>query len=380
MILSPKVFSVDGWIGRFPVRICSELRHVADDFAAFYSKRSPDVETAETATPMEIAVRRSGRTHWGKPLYQVTADGYEVGGRNSGSAVFPFVEWGINLRIMATRNEFLQLHAATLAYQGCGFVFAGDSGCGKSTLAATLLSRDWSYLCDEFALVDPSSLDLEPFPKALCIKAGSYDIVRKLGLSFERRRDYVKAFKGRVGYIHPRYGGREPGRRVKAQFVILPKYEKGSPPALLEISRAEAAAELYRCCFNKAALPEFGLLAIKALVEASRCFRLTTGAPNATGELIEGLVERPAKIAPRATTSPWPGMQARNRQTSRREMLKIGAKLAYVAPCVLTLTSRQAFAAPSNPSGFCSTANHTGQLCETDMDCCTKECNLGVCR
>ena len=66
--------------------------------------------------------------------------------------------------------------------------------------------------------------------------------------------------------------------------------------------------------------------------------------------------------------------------TSRRDILKAGVKVAFVAPAVMTLTSRQAFAAASNPSGVCSTATQTGGLCETDLDCCSRECNLGVCR
>ena len=61
-------------------------------------------------------------------------------------------------------------------------------------------------------------------------------------------------------------------------------------------------------------------------------------------------------------------------------MLKRGAKLVYVALTVMTLTAQQAFAAASNPSGLCSTALQTSEPCETDTDCCSGVCDIGVCK
>ena len=178
-------------IGDFRVSLYSDLRQVLDDFLAIYPQQPLDNTLSDRTIRLEV--RRAGRSTMGRALYRVTADGHEIGGRYPSNGVFPLVEWGINLRIMATRCEFVQLHAASMVFRGNGFVFAGDSGCGKSTLAATLLAHGWQYLCDEFALVDADSLLLNPFPKALCIKAGSYPVIRKLGLPFARRRDYVNA-------------------------------------------------------------------------------------------------------------------------------------------------------------------------------------------
>ena len=65
---------------------------------------------------------------------------------------------------------------------------------------------------------------------------------------------------------------------------------------------------------------------------------------------------------------------------SRRQVLRRGAKLAYVAPAVMTLSAQQAFAGASNPSGTCSAALITGELCETDSDCCSRDCDFGICK
>ncbi len=370
-------------IGDFHVSIQSDLRQVLDDFTAMYPGRDDAAMLQDRVIRLEV--RRAGRTRLGRSLFQVYADGEEVGGRHTGEGIFPLVEWGINLRIMATRSEFVQLHAASMSYQGNGFIFAGDSGCGKSTLAAVLLAHGWQYLCDEFALVSPDLLVLNPFPKALCIKSGSYEVIRNLRLPFARRRDYVKAFKGRVGYISPHLlGAHRIGHPVSARYVMLPIFQPDALPSLTPIARAEAATELYRCCFNKSALPECGLPTLSRLVQHAECFRLVVGSPSETASLLKTLctkspVQEAQPVKARTVQNPR-AIRGIDRIASRREALKIGAKLAYVAPVVLTLTSRQAFAAASNPSGICSTANHTGQLCETDLDCCSRTCNLGVCR
>jgi hypothetical protein len=146
------------------------------------------------------------------------------------------------------------------------------------------------------------------------------------------------------------------------------------------MAKSEAAMELYRCCFNKASLPEFGLPTIVRLVQSAECFRLSVGEPAQTSALLSSLCRHGLRTASRPSRKASGPRRGIDRLASRREALKLGAKLAYVAPVVLTLTSRQAFAAASNPSGICSTASHTGQLCETDMDCCSRQCALGVCR
>ncbi|MBI3833280.1 MAG: hypothetical protein HY287_03005 [Planctomycetes bacterium] len=373
-------------IGTFDVTLRSELRQVLHDFASIYPPPPPD--SALQKHLINIEVIRAGRSRIGRRLYQVRADGEEVGGRHPWNEIFPLVEWGINLRIIAKGSEFLQFHAASMAFQDNGVIFAGDSGSGKSTLAAVLLARGWQYYCDEFALVDRSTLGLHPFPKALCIKSGSYPVMRSLGVPFARRRDFIKQAKGRVGYVNPRdvrsdsVAGPTPIR-----FVIFPAYAGESIPKLLPISRAEAAMRLFRCCFNRHAVGDDTLPIIQKLISHASCFCLDVGEARATGSLLEATINesRPERVPHAAAPEKMSTGLHFDRQhaphlKSRREVLRIGAKLAYVAPCVLTLSAHQVFAATSNPSGICSTASHTGQLCNTDTDCCTRQCNLGVCK
>jgi len=372
-------------VGRFAVSLRSDLEEVVDDFVALYPPGSSATCGAPQVIRLEVVSGKRSRT--GRRLYRVYADGQEVGGWRPKNAVFPVLEWGINLRIMATRPEYLQLHAASMSCRGNGFIFAGESGCGKSTLAATLMSRGWQYFCDEFALISPEALTLQPFPKALCIKEGSYPVARGLGLRFARRRDYLKELKGRVGYIDPRQTGHDAiASPASVRAVVFPRYAAAEPPRLEPISRARAAVELFRCCFNRQAFSDGGLGVLSGVVRQSRCFRLTVGGADETVALLESCLAHSdaramasSSAAKVAIARPAPAPADRRRLATRRDMLRAGAKLAYVTPAVLTLSVTDICVAGSNPSALCSTGLPAGELCETDTDCCSGQCSLGVC-
>ncbi|MFQ5810908.1 MAG: hypothetical protein ACE5JM_14925, partial [Armatimonadota bacterium] len=186
-------------IGDISVSVRSELEEALEDFTILYSVYRGSCAAADRTIHMEV--RAGKRWPLGGRRYAIFGDGEELFTNRRHDEVLPYLEWGINWRVIATRTEYVQLHAATLAYEEQAVVFAGPSGTGKSTLAAGLLARGWRYLSDEFALIDSDTRHVHPFPKALCIKAGSFDVVERLNLPLWRRRHYVKAFKGRVGYL-----------------------------------------------------------------------------------------------------------------------------------------------------------------------------------
>jgi len=230
-------------IGRISISVRSELEDVLEDFALLYDSCRGSRTAADRTIHMDV--RASKRSALGGKRFAVFGDGEQLFTSRRRDEVLPYLEWGINWRVIATRGEYLQLHAATLAYDGQAVVFAGPSGTGKSTLAAGLLARGWSYLSDEFALVDPDTLHVPPFPKALCIKAGSFDLVERLHLPLWRRRHYVKAFKGPVGYIRAQDVARQAETSPRPiRLVVFPRYAEGGEPRLYPVPRARAAFSL----------------------------------------------------------------------------------------------------------------------------------------
>jgi len=189
-------------IGPFKVSFRSDLDEIMEDVEHLYRHcRLSPMEGDSTCDVIEMEVRRHLFSLPFHRRYVIYGDGQPLFSPRRRDEVLPYLEWGVNWRIIESRREHLQLHAATVSWRGQGVILAANSGSGKSTLTAGMLTRGWKYFSDEFALIDPQTRMLHAYPKALCMKAGSFDAVRSLGLPLYTRRHYVKAFKGRVAYI-----------------------------------------------------------------------------------------------------------------------------------------------------------------------------------
>lgn len=80
------------------------------------------------------------------------------------------VEMGMNLQVALGDRRHLLLHASWVERDGRAVIMTGHSGSGKSTLAALLAERGWRFGADEFALLNPASGDLLPFPRPISLK------------------------------------------------------------------------------------------------------------------------------------------------------------------------------------------------------------------
>ena len=176
------------------------LNSLVNDFLALYSGFCAPRAMPGPVIHMKIQEHKGSWLKGGQH-YTIHGDNVPISTAHRIEEVLPYLEWGINWRVIVSRSEYLQVHAATMAYNGRAIIITGPPGAGKSTLAAALLARGWQYLGDEFAMINPTTLRVHPFPKAICVKAGSFDLIKQLNLTLCRERDYVKALKGKVGYI-----------------------------------------------------------------------------------------------------------------------------------------------------------------------------------
>lgn len=275
-------------IGEIDVTVTGDAEDVLDDFAALYGANATGHETVGSSIRMEV--RMSRRAAFGRSRYTIFGDGKELFSDRRSLDVLPYLEWGINWRVIERCAAYLQLHAATLSFEGQGVVLVGNSGVGKSTLAAGLVSRGWTYLSDEFALIDPDTLRLHPFPKAMCIKAGSFDLIERLNLPLWRRRHYVKAIKGAVGYIRPQDFA--PGvvpLPCPIRFVVFPKYGEGEEPRLYPIPPAHAGFRLAGHAFNRKAFGTRAVSILSEIVRDAECLGLVSGPIEETCDLVESL-------------------------------------------------------------------------------------------
>jgi HprK-related kinase A len=86
-------------------------------------------------------------------------------------------EMGMNLQMALGQRRYLLLHASVVERDGKALLMTGVSGSGKSTLAALLSGRGWRLMGDEFALLDPTTGLVHPFPRLVSLKNTAIDAV-----------------------------------------------------------------------------------------------------------------------------------------------------------------------------------------------------------
>src|SRR3989337_610946 len=82
--------------------------------------------------------------------------------------------WHINKRVVEETSRLTLVHAGGLELDGQGIVMPAVMESGKTTTTAGLLRRGLRYLSDEIVAVDPDSLTLLAYPKALTVEPGSF--------------------------------------------------------------------------------------------------------------------------------------------------------------------------------------------------------------
>jgi HprK-related kinase A len=276
-------------LGDIAVTLRTDVDGLAADFADLYAGHRS--QTDEPAAQVDVEVSAQRRALWGPATYTVHSGQQAIFTHRRRAELLPYLEWGINRRVIAACPGYLQLHAASLARTGSGVVLAGNSGAGKSTLAAGLMARGWRYLCDEFALIDPATLGLLPFPRALCVKSGAFEDIRRLGLSLWREPVEIPALRRRVAYIRP-LGVNVPWTAcpVPVRRIILLEYSGRKQPRLRPTTRAHAAFALSASVLNRAAHRDEMARLVGDLARGADCYILESGLLGPTCDLLETLV------------------------------------------------------------------------------------------
>jgi len=269
------------------VTLRTRCRRIVSEYGSLYASYA---HSARSHAAVEVEIRSHHTYLWPRGPYTFrssVAPDFQVQRRHE---VLPHLEWYINWQIIHTFDRYVQLHASSLERGGQAMILPGDPGSGKSTLTAGLLTRGWSYLCDEFALVDPWTRTLHPYPRALCIKEGSFDVLRRLGLPLCSKMPYHKATKGRVAFLNPRDISADiVGRPSPVRWVVFPRYVPGAEPELHPITRSQAAYDLARQCFNIRSDQTRTLSLLAAVARGADCYQLTTGDIDATCDLVESV-------------------------------------------------------------------------------------------
>ena len=174
-------------------------------------------------------------------------------------------EMAMNLQMALGERHFLLLHAATVERGGRAIILTGESGSGKSTLAALLITRGWRFMGDEFALIDPGSGLVHPFPRPVSLKNESIALIRPEAPNGWFGPVMAATAKGDICHLAPDLDSlaamHEP---AMAAAIVFPRF--GFAQEQRPVEHGEALVRLTQASTNYTALGELGFAALTRLV------------------------------------------------------------------------------------------------------------------
>ena len=173
-------------------------------------------------------------------------------------------EMAMNLQMALGQRRFLLLHASAVVRDGRALLMTGESGAGKSTLAALLGERGWRLMGDEFALLDPATMTLHGFPRAISLKNAATGLFPDVAAD---RWGPVMAGtpKGTIRHLRP--NEEAIGRMAlpaRPAMILFPRF--GFDEAVRDVGQAELFVRLTQASTNYVALGEPGFRALSTLV------------------------------------------------------------------------------------------------------------------
>ncbi|HET7325913.1 MAG TPA: hypothetical protein VFJ14_01365 [Nocardioidaceae bacterium] len=199
-----------------------------------------------------------------------------------------FLTWHINRQMVDKSSaEHVVLHAAAATRAGITVMLPGDQEHGKTTTVAGLLREGYEYVTDEAVAIDPATLHITPFPKALSIDDGAWPL-------FPECRPLVGTEGLRQWQVPAEQLGSQSMRGAVSPptVVVFPMFVAGSTTRCSQLSRGEAVRELAQGTFHFTQRPARNLATLVDLTRGATVARLRIGSLDGAVRAIETLVSQ----------------------------------------------------------------------------------------
>lgn len=214
----------------------------------------------------------------------ITRDGLEpVLAADDGEFLFLF-EKDMTIELQKLRADLYFFHGAALEFAGRSLLLVAASKVGKSTTTWGLLHDGFRYLSDELAPIRLQSMEVQPFPHAICLKKNPpkpYLLPDQTLYTSRSMHVPTEFLPGKVA---------ESLTPLIAVF-FLQRGLQSSRPGIERISKAEAAARLFANSLNPLAQSGGGLDGVIEIAKKNVCFRLTIGDLSATCALVKNTLQ-----------------------------------------------------------------------------------------
>jgi HprK-related kinase A len=223
---------------------------------------------------VKLAPRRAWRS---RPFARVrfAVDGRVPHEDMPASQALAVLEWGLNLVMSARFHRFLILHCAVLERHGRAVLLPAAPGDGKTTLCAAMAHRGWRLFSDEFGLVRPGLAELVPVPRPMPLKNESIAVIRAFAPEAHLGPEIAGTRKGTIAHVRPPLPSvTRAVETAPARWIVFPRWQAGATLSLRALSSADAFVRLATNAFNYELLGESAFVAVRDLVQMSRCFHL----------------------------------------------------------------------------------------------------------
>ena len=180
---------------------------------------------AAAPSPFRFTVVRDG----GKLLLDGEGDPVRVAPDED--ELLEMLDEAVVVQLQRRRPDLFFVHSAVLELGGRAVLLVAPSGTGKSTMTWALSHHGFRYLSDELAPIDPGTLRVHPFPRALHLKAEPSDgypmsSAGEADGSVDPRRGRGSAWRGLPRFAAARRG-RFPASRARNDHAVHQADERG---------------------------------------------------------------------------------------------------------------------------------------------------------
>ena len=204
-------------------------------------------------------------------------------------------EMAMNLHVALGWRRHLVIHASSAEKDGRVLVMTGQSGSGKSTLSAMLGENGWRFMGDEFALLDPVTGQIHPFPRLVSLKNEAIGVMERIAPESRFGPRLTATPKGDIRHFVP-------------PADAIARMTESAPPALILYPRFGHALEvrplgleenfvrLTQASTNYVALGEAGFEALTRFVHAVPALALDFDDGEAAMATVERLWDEKAVL------------------------------------------------------------------------------------
>lgn len=197
-------------------------------------------------------------------------------------------EMGMNLQMALGWRRHLLLHASSVEKDGKALLMTGLSGSGKSTLSAMLGERGWCFMGDEFALLDPATGEVHPFPRLISLKNEAIPAMETMAPATRFGPLMKDTPKGDIRHLVPSLEALETSKRsAKPALLLFPRF--GHDAELRDMGKSEIFVRLTQASTNYVAMGETGFRALTQFVDTVPTKAMDYQSLEQAEELIDGL-------------------------------------------------------------------------------------------